>query len=132
MPRKGYYWVKTNTRTPIKLSAWEKDNLMVSVKAVIDKTSRLKKYVHRIEVQRGRVYLYYLYETDVPEGAVLLKPLIDGKYLEYPLARFTIYDKGLKICTFDWQDSTDKWMVLGEGTLEECIQQAETSEWLTI
>jgi len=55
--------------------------------------------------------------------------LIDGKYLEFPLARITIYDKGYRNCSLDWQSSNNQWMTIDKGSLEECIQKAELSDW---
>ena len=117
---------------PVKLCERKKVSLMNTVKAMIEKTSKLKEHVSRIQIRQGRVYLYHLHEPHIPEGAILTKPLIDGKYLEFPLARFTIYDNALTDCSFDWPDSSEKFMTLGEGSLEECIKQAEESEWITI
>ena len=132
MPRKGYIWGWAPSNEPVTLDQRERAKLFDFVKSEIEKTTRLKEHVSRINIIKGRVYLYHLVEQMFVEGAIFTKPLIDGKYLEFPLARFTIHDKHLKRCTFDWQRHNDQWMTLGEGTLEECIQQAETSEWLTV
>jgi hypothetical protein len=34
-------------------------------------------------------------------------------------------------CTLDWQRHNNQWMTLEEGTLEECIQKAELSDWFS-
>ena len=130
MSKSGYVWIYDTK--PVKLDDWDKARVLRIVKEEIEKTTIIKENVSRIAINRGRVYLYYLYEPQIIEGVAFIKPLIDGKYLEFPLARFTIYDKKLQKCTFDWQRHNDQWMTLGEGTLAECIHQAEASGWLTV
>ena len=130
MSKQGYVWVYDPK--PVKLDDWDKKRVTRIVQEEIEKTTIMKQHVSRINVSRGRVYLYYLYEPQIIEGIIFTKPLIDGKYLEITLARFTIYDKNLQKCTFDWQRHNDQWMTLGEGTLVECIHQAEESGWLSV
>jgi hypothetical protein len=132
MNRRGMAWVWTGKRTPAKLTDWDKVSIKRIVEAEIEKTTRLKGIVSRIQVKAGRVYLFYLHEVNVPEGAILLKPLIDGKYIELILARISIYDKSYKTCTLDWQRHNNEWMTIEKGSLEECIQMAEKSEWFDV
>jgi len=85
--------------------------------------------VSRIEIRAGRVYLYQLYEPTITEGVIFTVPLIDGKYLEFPYARITLYYPAYSDCSLDWLNSSNKWMTIDEGSLEECIQKAEQSDW---
>ena len=132
MNRKNMVWVKTGKRTPAKLTDWDKSEITKMVEVEIEKTTKLKAIVSRIEVKAGRVYLFHLFEPSLPEGAILTVPLIDDKYIECVLGRITICNKSLQICTLDWQSSNNKWMTIGEGSLEECIQIAEKSDWFEV
>jgi hypothetical protein len=125
-------WVRTGKRSIAKLSEWDKDDLKKKAEAEIEKTSKIKKAVSRITVKAGRIYLFALYEPSITEGAVFTVPLIDGKYLEFVLARINLHDKDGKICTLDWQRDNKEWMTIDEGTLEECIQKAEESDWFGV
>ena len=127
MNRKDMVWVRV--KKPIKISQWEKNSLIKRIETEIAKTTKLQQTVSRIEIRAGRVYLYHLYEPTIPEGVILTKPLIDGKYFEFPYARITIFDTTYRDCSLDWQRHNDQWMTLEEGSLEECIQKAELSEW---
>ena len=129
MNRKDMVWVRV--KKPIKISQREKESLIERIEAEIAKTTKLRQSVSRIEIRSGRVYLYHLVEVSVPEGAILLKPLIDGKYLEFPYARITIFGsvKAYSECSLDWQRPNDQWMTIEEGSLEECIQKAEVNDW---
>ena len=127
MNRKDMVWIRV--KKPIKISQWEKESLMEKIEAEIAKTTKLRQAVSRIEIRAGRVYLYHLYEPTITEGVIFTVPLIDGKYLEFPYARITMYYPPYNDCSLDWQTSDKKWMTLEEGTLEECIQKAELSDW---
>ena len=72
-----------------------------------------------------RIYLYELVEQTISEGAVLIKPLIDDKYLEFPYARLTLRNVKGTVCSADWQRHNDQWITLHEGTLEECLHYVE-------
>ncbi len=74
---------------PAQLERFTKDILKDKVQRFIDSSERLSNKVNRIEVRAGRIYLYYLVEPFVPKGEKVrwIKPLIEGKYLEFPLAR---------------------------------------------
>jgi hypothetical protein len=132
MNSKGMAWVWTGKTTPVKLTDWDKTIIKKIVETEIEKTTKLKETVSRIQVKSGRVYLFNLYEPQIPEGAILTKPLIDGKYFEFVFARISIYDKLHKTCTLDWQRHNNEWMTLDEGSLEECIQSAEKSDWFQV
>ena len=127
MSRKDMVWVRV--KKPTKISEREKESLMKRIKDEIAKTTKLQKAVSRIEIKAGRVYLYSLYEPAITEGAIFTIPLIDGKYFEFPYARITMYFPLYHDCSLDWQRHNNKWMTLEEGTLEECIQKAELSDW---
>ena len=120
-------WVKV--KKTAKISQNEKDSLMKRIETEIAKTTKIRQAVSRIEIRTGRVYLYKLYEQTLSEGITYTVPLIDGKYLEFPYARITIYDPAYRNCSLDWQRHNNQWMTLDEGSLEECIQKAEQSDW---
>ncbi|MDR0814325.1 MAG: hypothetical protein LBN37_01080 [Bacteroidales bacterium] len=127
MSKTGMVWVWT----PAKLTERDKAEIKKIVEAEIEKTTKLKAAVSRTLVKAGRVYLFNLYEPFRQEGDVFTKPLIDGKYFEFPLARITIYDKSAVYshCSLDWQRHTGEWITIDKGTLTECIQIAETNDW---
>jgi hypothetical protein len=54
--------------------------------------------------------------------------LIDGKYLEFLLARITVYDQNGSECTADWLRHTGQWHVLNKGTIEECLKFIEDNQ----
>ena len=79
-------------------------------------------------MRANRIYLYEMVEQINPEGAVYLKPLIDGKYLEYPYARLTLLDTQGESCTADCQRHNNQWMTIYTGTLSECIARMEDDD----
>jgi len=119
-------WVKGNLK-PKKLDRYQKMKISNEVEVFVKKSEKLSKSVNRIAVKAGRVYLYHLFEqlgwddTDVK----FIKPLIDGKYLEFPYARITIYDYE---CTLDWQRPNDQWISLFKGSLQECLSFMDKTE----
>jgi len=127
MDRKDMIWVKV--QKPIKLTQDEKYFLKKKIETEIAKTTKIRQSVSRIEIKAGRVYLFKLYEQVRIEGVTYTTPLINGKYLEFPLARITIYDKRYRECSLDWQRHNNQWMTIDDGSLEECIQKAEQSDW---
>ena len=127
MNRSGSVWVKV--RKPIKISQLEKNFLKKKIEAEIAKTIKVRQAVSRIEIRAGRVYLYKLYEQIRLEGVIYTIPLIDGKYIEFPYARITIYNSAYRDCSLDWLRHNDQWMTLDEGSLEECIQKIEQNDW---
>ena len=129
MNRKNMVWVK-GPKKPAKLSQWDKESLLKRVEEEVAKTTKLQKDVSRIEIRAGRVYFYKLYEQFLMEGVTYTVPLIEGKYIEFPYARITVYDKTFRDCSLNWQRHNNQWMTLNEGTLEDCIQKAEQSDWL--
>ena len=128
MNRKDMVWVKV--KQPVKkISQWEKDSLMKRIEAEIAKTEKVRQAVSRMAYRSGRVYLYKLYEQTKIESVMYTVPLIDEKYLEFPYARITIFNTTYSDCSLDWQRHNNQWMTLEEGSLEECIQKAELSDW---
>jgi hypothetical protein len=73
----------------------------------------------------NRIYLYELVEQYIPEDVILIEPLIDDKYLEYPYARISLHDVQCNNCSVDWQRHNNQWMELYTGTLEECLNSIE-------
>ena len=98
---KGYVWAFTPQ--PTKLVKNEKEALMKRINCYIETSNKLKEKVSRVEIKAGRVYFYELVEQFIPEGCIVLKPLIEGKYLEMPFGRLTLYDPRGDKCTADWQ-----------------------------
>ncbi len=121
-------WIKNNPK-PKKPDNFQKLKISGEVESFIKKSEKLSKSVNRIAVRAGRVYLYHLVEQfgwDNPESK-FIKPLIDGKYAEFPYARITIYGNE---CSLDWQRHNDKWATIFTGSLQECLQfMDETGGW---
>ena len=109
---------------PAQLDRFTKDVLKEKVQKFIDSSKPLSQKVNRIEVRAGRIYIYYLVEPFIPKGQKVrwIKPLIEGKYLEFPLGRITLYDKRGDRCTSDRQRHTGQWISLHRGSLNECLK----------
>jgi hypothetical protein len=98
---------------PAKLSASDKTRLEAVINPFIAASSKLSEIVQRIEIKAGRIYLYRLHEQfgwDNPD-LQFIKPLIDGKYTEFPMARITLYDTLGNICEVDYQRHTGQWCI---------------------
>ena len=85
-----YVWVY-QPEAP-KFKANEKAGMLAKAKALIRQQPKVSQKVSRLEMRANRIYLYQLVEQRNAEGAIFIKPLIDGKYLEYPYARITSQD----------------------------------------
>jgi len=70
-----------------------------------------------------------IYEQSITEGTTFTVPLIEGKFLEFPYARITMYNPAYQNCTLDWQRHNNQWITIDKGSLEECIQKAELYDW---
>lgn len=119
-------WEKTwvCSPKPPQLDRFAKDILKEKVQKFINSSKRLSQKVNRIQIRAGRIYLHYLVEPFIPKGQKVqwIKPLIKGKYLEFPLARITLYDKRADRCTADWQRHTGQWISFHKGSLNECLK----------
>ncbi len=76
--------------------------------------------------------MYRLHEQfgwDNPD-VQFIKPLIDGKYAVFPMARITLYDASGNTCEADWQRHTGQWMSLYNGGMDECLHFIEQNEQL--
>lgn len=74
--------------------------------------------------------MYRLHEQfgwDNP-GVQFIKPLIDGKYAEFLMARITLYDTQGNACEVDYQRHTGQWMSLHEGDVANCLTFIEENE----
>ncbi|MFH0866163.1 MAG: hypothetical protein V1904_08205 [Bacteroidota bacterium] len=111
---------------PAKLKDYEKSDLKKKVLNFIKHSDKLLKTINRVEVKEGRIYLYHLVEQfgwDDPE-AKWIKPLIDGKYAEFPYARITVFIN--KKFSVDWKRHTGQWIQLfEENSLDECLSDIE-------
>ena len=108
---------------PAKLNDYKKAALKEDVQDFIKKSEKLSKAVNRVEVKAGRIYLHHLVEKfgwDDPD-AKWLKPLIDGKYAEFPYARITVLIN--KKFSVDWKRHTGQWVQLAEeNSLVEALK----------
>jgi hypothetical protein len=118
-----YIWV-SQPQSP-KFTADEKTRILEKVTELIRWLKKVSQKVSKLEMRANRVYLYELVEQNEPEGAIFTKPLIDGKYLEYPYARLTLQDNQGGNCTVDWQRHNNQWMTVYAGTLPECLKSIE-------
>ena len=99
----------------------------------IDSSKKLKKRVSRMAIRGNRLYLYELVEQFKPRGAIFMKPLIEGNYIELPYARITINDSGAVNCTADWQRHNKQWISIYKGTLLQCLANIENdSAWFSV
>lgn len=106
---------------PTKLTQNGKELLLKRVNDFVASSERLSEEVKRIDVRAGRIYLFHLVEQ-------FIKPLIDGKYAEFPMARITLFDAEGEKCTADWLRHTGQWYNIYEGNLEECLNFIEDNE----
>jgi len=126
-----YEWVYSPK--PAKLNQYDKDVITNKASEFIKNSLKLNKVVHRIQIKAGRLYLYYLHEQygwNDPDRT-FIKPLIDGKYNEFPLARIMIINSKPLKCRLDWQRDNGQWIDLKEGNLEECLKFIEEDEWFS-
>jgi hypothetical protein len=113
-----------------KFTASEKAKMLEKVKGEIKHLPKLSQKVSRVDMRSNRVYLYEMVEQFVPEGAMIIKPLIDDKYAEFPYARITLNDAEGNDCTVDWQRHNNQWMTLHTGAMKECLNSIENdNEW---
>jgi hypothetical protein len=115
---------------PVKLEATDKSRLEGTVKKYVAASSELSQRVHRFEIKAGRIYLYCLHEQfgwDNPE-VQFKKPLIDGKYAEFTMARITLFDVRGEKCEAGFQRHTGQWLNLYEGDLTECLAFIEEND----
>jgi hypothetical protein len=127
--RKDMVWVRV--KKPVTLKPIEKAHVEKVVTDFIEKSVKLKENLSRIAIKAGRVYVYKLFEPEPieAEGVEFARPLIDGKYLEFPYLRITLFNRTYTDCNLDLQRYNDKWMTIDSGSLEECLAKAEESEW---
>ena len=124
-----YAWVYSPK--PAKLTKNNKEALQLKVDKLIKSSEKLSMIVNRFNIRAGRVYLYHLVEQfgwDDP-NAKFIKPLIDGRYNEFPLARIMLIDAKGENCRLDWQRHNREWIHLEEGSLEACIKFIEDDDW---
>ncbi|WP_010500076.1 hypothetical protein [Paenibacillus elgii] len=116
---------------PAKLSASDKTRLEAVVNQFISGSSRLSEIVYRVDIKAGRIYMYRLHEQfgwDKPD-VQFIKPLIDGKYAEFPMARIILYDAAGDKCEASWQRHTGQWINLFTGNITECLSFIEKNEY---
>jgi len=126
MGKKKFQYIGVLQPQSPKFTANEKTKMLAKVKESIQQLPKVSKKVSRLEMRANRIYLYELVEQFKADGALFTKPLIDGKYLEYPYARITLQDIQGNNCTVDWQRHNNQWMTLHTGNLAECLENIET------
>lgn len=119
-------WVRVPPK--IKFDSNGKAKILRQVQEIIRISDKLQQKVTRVDMRGNRVYLYELVEQFICEDAILIKPLIDDKYLEYPYARITINNDAATSCTVDWQRHNNQWMPLYSGALQECLSYIENDD----
>jgi hypothetical protein len=125
---KGYQWVFVER--PVKLDKQKKAELKTIIENQLEISQRLKDKVSRFEIKGGRVYFYELIEPSIPEECIVTRQLIEGRYLEIPIGRITLYDANGEKCSLDWQRYNNQWMELKRGSLNECINfMNEDDSW---
>ena len=120
-----------NKLTPAKLTKYDKEALRIRVDKIIKSSEKLSMVVNSFDIRAGRVYIYHLVEQfgwDDP-NAKFKKPLIDGRYNKFPLARIMLIDAIGENCRLDWQYRNRDWIHLEEGSLEVCIKFIEEDDW---
>lgn len=121
---------RTWHQKPVKLGVKDKITISAKLQQFIDESVKIRQRVNRFEVKAGRVYLFHLVKQfgwDNPEVRFRI-PLIQGKYAEFPFARITLYDLECKKCTADWQRHNGQWIVLHEGSINDCLEYIENDD----
>ncbi len=115
---------------PVKLDEFSRNVLLSRTKKFVASSKQLEPIVNRVVIRAGRIYVYHLVEAFIPEGgeAHFIKPLIDGKYNEFPFARITLFDKKGDRCTLDWQRHNGQWATILEDSLDECLKFIQDDE----
>jgi len=122
----GHIWGVPQTTAVTKFNATAKAAIVKEVSEEIKNYEKLSKKISRIAMRSNRLYFYGLYEMkDIPEGAHLIKPLIDGKYVENMYGRITMHDTEGQQCILECQRFNDQWMPLYNGPLSRCLNAME-------
>jgi hypothetical protein len=125
----GHIWAMTQTVGPDVFSAEIKTAKISEVTEKIKEYEKLLKKVSKIIMRSNRMYLYEQYEKkSISKGAHLIKPLIDGKYIECMYARITLHDIDGWQCTLECQRFNDQWMPLYTGSLDNCLKAMEIDD----
>lgn len=124
----GHVWGKPTTAVVDEITATKKATIITEVEEAIKRYKKLSKKVSRVAMRSNRIYMYELIEPEIPEGAKLIKPLIEGKYLEIMYARITLHDNEGKRCTLECQRYNDQWMPLYSGALMQCLNVIENDD----
>lgn len=114
----------------VKLDVSDKERIHSVISRSISVPSRLSQIVSRIEIKGGRIYLFRLHEQfgwDKPD-VQFIKPLIEGRYAEFLLARITLFDKHGEKCEAGWQRHTGQWINLFKGDMIGCLVFIEENE----
>lgn len=111
-------WVRVPD--PVKLTKIEKEEIIEQTNEIVNQTKVLKEKIKRIDIKSGRIYFYEWVEQKGKYG-IPIKPLIEGKYIEMPFARVTLYEKAGKKCSAEYQRYNGKWFTLIEGSITECL-----------
>ena len=122
-------WSATQKTAKKVFDAETKAAIVKEVTEEVKNYEKLSEKVSRIIMRSNRLYLYEQYEMkDIPEGAHLIKPLIDGKYVENMYARITLHDTEGRECTLECQRFNDQWMPLYNGPLTKCLTVMEIDD----
>jgi len=125
--KKGYVWVQSPP-TP-KFNERQKDNILSVVNEAVKTQAKLSKVINRTAMKGHRVYLYRLFVPYQDENTKFAIPMTDDEDFEISYARLTLRDTNGEKCELDWQRHNDQWMTLHKGTLKECLEFIEISEW---
>lgn len=125
----GHIWGIAPASNPDGFDNKTKAAIIKQVKEEIKEYEKLSRKISRITMRSNRLYLYEQYEVkEVPKDAHLIKPLIDGKYIEAMYARITMHDTEGRQCTLECQRFNDRWMPLYNGALTRCLTVIEIDD----
>ena len=125
----GAIWAVAQTARPDVFDAKTKAAIISEVTEEIKDYEKLSKKVSRITMRSNRLYLYELYEKkNITKDTRLIKPLIDGKYIENMYARISLHDTEGRQCTLECQRFNDQWMPLYNGPLSRCLNVMEIDD----
>ncbi len=113
-------WVKSPGL--VKLTADMKAALLERVRDFVVASKNLAPVTYRIDLENGRVFLYFLYQpaTFTSPNVAYPEPL-----KEVCFARITLFNAEGSECAAEWQRQEGQWVTAAEGSLETCLKSIE-------
>ncbi len=116
-------WVKAPG--PLKLTAEEKTAILERVQNLIIASNALAPVIYRIDLENGRVFLYFLHQPATFTSPSVTYP---ESLKEVCFARITLFNAEGSECAAEWQRQEGQWVTAMEGSLEDCLKSIEDKD----